>query len=122
MIAILRDEPDGDMLLDFLENAAASSISAANLVETLLVLNGRSRADTAPRLQQLINDLGMAVVPVSEPQAWLAGQTFLKYGKGRHPARLNYGDCFAYALARSRDLPLLFKGNDFALTDIRSAL
>jgi ribonuclease VapC len=91
-------------------------------VETLIVLEWRVQDGVRERLGRLLRGLAATVEPVTEARALLAADAYRRYGKGYHSARLNYGDCFAYALAKELDAPLLYKGNDFAQTDIRSAL
>ena len=96
-------------------------LSAANLVETGIVMQVR-RGDEADRdLDLLLAKLKIDIIPVSGKQANLARRAFRHYGRGRHPAKLNFGDCFAYALAKESSAPLLFKGNDFSQTDIMIA-
>ena len=97
-------------------------MSVANLFETFMVLEGRTRHDLRDRIMRVIIGLGVQIEPVTTAHLWFAREGFRRFGKGNHPAGLNYGDCFAYALARSLDLPLLFKGDDFRQTDIRPAL
>jgi ribonuclease VapC len=102
-----------------MEQADSGCLSAVSLQETLMVLAGR-RGDTAAwaPFEQMLCDLELEVVAHDARLARIASDAFLRFGKGRHPARLNCGDCASYALAKSRDLPLLFKGTDFAKTDI----
>ena len=91
-------------------------------METSLVLAGRTRDRTAwSGLDALVREAGMQVVPFDADQAEAVREAFLRFGKGRHPAALNFGDCAAYALARTRRAPLLFKGGDFAATDVARA-
>lgn len=73
-------------------------------------------------LDEFVRDVGIKIEPVTEEQAYIARRAWAEYGKGRHPARLNFGDCFSYALAKSLDEPLLFKGSDFSQTDIEAAI
>lgn len=88
-----------------------------------MVVDGRRNARVSALLEQLLEQVGLIVEPVTEAQVRVARTAFARYGKGSgHPARLNYGDCFAYALARQLNEPLLFVGNDFAQTDIEQAL
>lgn len=94
-------------------------ISAATLAETLMVAKRKNVEDS---LQALFGGLGLEVIEISEALAVLAAEAYGRWGKGFHPARLNYGDCFSYALAELYDCPLLYVGQDFARTDIRSAL
>jgi ribonuclease VapC len=118
LIAILRDEPDAEDLLQRLLTAHDPRISAGTLLEARIVAERDGGAD---ELSELLALAGVEVVPVDERLVELGLEGLRRFGKGRHPAGLNYGDCFAYALARAGDEPLLFKGNDFAQTDVRRA-
>jgi ribonuclease VapC len=101
---------------------SSSRISAANFVELSIVAESRA-GDAAVRLvESFFRESGVSIEPVSEEQAHIASQAYSAYGKGRHPAGLNHGDTFAYALAKATGEPLLFKGEDFRRTDILSAL
>ena len=122
MIAILLEEPEAAGFVDCLTRAASARMSAANLAEMLLVLGGRKKEDPRALVEDLVNRAGIIIESVTAAQAWRAGAAFRRFGKGRHPAALNFGDCFAYALAKTRNLPLLFKGDDFVHTDIEPAL
>ncbi len=93
-------------------------MSTASFLETSIILESRFGSDGVRDLDLFIAKAQISLVPVDEEQAHLARDGFRTYGKGRHPAGLNYGDCFSYALARSRDEPLLFKGQDFSQTDV----
>jgi ribonuclease VapC len=119
VVAIFREEPERARLLTALTRASARSLSAGNYLECAMVLDRRAggRAD----LDQWLYDRTVTIVPVDLALAQRAADAFVRFGKGRHPAALNYGDCFAYALARSLEAPLLFKGEDFARTDIVQA-
>jgi len=123
LVAILRLEPDAKALLGALVAARGRVMSALNMLETSLVLAGREGDGSvfAP-LDEFMAEAGIVIVPFDTEQAGQARAAFLRYGKGRHPAALNFGDCAAYALARSRGLPLLYKGDDFTRTDIVPAL
>ncbi|WKW51630.1 type II toxin-antitoxin system VapC family toxin [Rhodomicrobium lacus] len=123
LVAILRLESDAKALLGALVAARGRVMSALNVLETSLVLAGREGDGSvfAP-LDAFIAEAGIVIVPFDAEQAGLARAAFLHYGKGRHPAALNFGDCAAYALARSRGVPLLYKGADFARTDVVPAL
>lgn len=105
-----------------IQSATGPRVSTANVLETLMVLDGRNGADNRPEVLAMIELLGLQIEPVTTRQVWLAHDAFRHFSKGFHPARLNFGDCFAYALARELDMPLLFKGDDFPLTDIRPAI
>lgn len=121
IVAIARDEADARAFFERLDTSSLNLMSAGNLQETLIVLIGMDVNDVEARVRRIIEECGITIVPVDATLAQLAADAFRRFGKGRHPARLNFGDCFAYALARARDLPLLFKGKDFSKTDIRDA-
>lgn len=122
VVAIVLGEPDAERFVDALTIPALRLISAANLVEAGIVVEARQGPDAARDLALLLETIAIAVEPVDAEQARLAVDAWRRFGKGRHPAGLNLGDCFAYALARHRGEPLLFKGNDFAQTDVTSVL
>ncbi len=100
----------------------AIAISAANYVETAIVVDMNDQPELSARLQLVLDYWSIEVVPVTAEQAALARDAYRDFGKGRHPARLNFGDCFAYALAVATGRPLLFKGEDFARTDVTAAI
>ena|SRR5947209_2653934 len=118
LIAVLLLEPEAARITEVLEGAPLCVLSAANLLEASIVIEGRKRDAGSHDLDLLLYHSGVEIVPVDQDQAELARLAWRRFGKGRHPAALNYGDCFAYALAKSRDLPLLFVGSDFSQTDI----
>ncbi|GBR38157.1 MULTISPECIES: type II toxin-antitoxin system VapC family toxin [Acetobacteraceae] len=119
LVAILRGEPDADDFLARIVDTDRCLLSSVSLLETSMVLAGRSASpDAWTGLDQLIEAAGVEIVPFSAEQAALAREAFICFGKGRHPAGLNFGDCASYALAKAHNLPLLFKGNDFPQTDI----
>ena len=121
IVAILFREAERRTFYDNILDDGSARISAVSYMEAGMVLTSRL-GDIAERtLDQTLQALGIAVVPVTAAQAKLALQAFRQYGKGRHPAGLNFGDCFSYALAKSSAEPLLFKGSDFAKTDIGAA-
>jgi ribonuclease VapC len=126
LVAILLAEPDADRFGERLIRDSGAVLSVANYVETGQVLAQRkpdSIAATLADFHEFLQTNLIALASVDEAQARLALAARVKYGRGfGHPARLNYSDCFAYALAKSRGLPLLFKGDDFTHTDIVSAL
>ena len=122
LLAILFREPERDRLQTILEQAEGAVISTGTLIEARMVTRGRGGDAMVALLDDLIALAGIAIQPVTEDQAALAHAAFVQYGKGGgHPAQLNFGDLFSFALAKQRGLPLLFKGNDFAATDIVSA-
>jgi ribonuclease VapC len=122
LIAILADEADSELYIDAISRAQHRRISAANFVELSIVIEGQFGAEVLRQCEALFRGAGIVIEPVTVEQAHTARQAFHDFGKGRHPAALNYGDCFAYALAKSSGEPLLFKGEDFKKTDILSAL
>ncbi|WP_421739411.1 type II toxin-antitoxin system VapC family toxin [Caulobacter sp.] len=121
LVAIALEEPECDRFIDALEAGGDLLISPINYVELGTVLVGR---DHFPSRDVLDAWLGVYRIEIAREHAidTAALDAYLLYGKGRHPARLNLGDCFAYALAKTLDAPLLYKGDDFPLTDVRSAL
>ena len=122
LIAILLREPDADRFAGALGEAQVRLLSAVTRVELAFVIEGRKGQAGRADLERLLSDGEFEVVSVTPHQAMIAIGAFRNYGKGRHPAGLNIGDCFAYALASATGQPLLFKGNDFVHTDIPSAL
>jgi len=122
ILAVAFAEAEAEAFVRHLVDDVAPRISAANWVESTIVLERRGDPVARQRFEEAMTALRIAVTPVSVEQARLARTAFRDFGKGRHPAALNFGDCFAYALAREADQPLLFKGQDFARTDIRAAL
>lgn len=123
IIAILRQEPGWERLVMRLQTASSRLLSVASWVELSLVVAGRRGHDThLEPLDHFLEVAGIAGYPVDEPQARLAREAFLRFGKGRHLAGLNFGDCFSYALAQTLDAPLLFVGDDFSQTDVRIAM
>ena len=121
VIAILQSEDGSDRLIDKLENAKVLRISAASLVEAGVVMQARYGDAGEVEVDQFIQRLGINIAAVTEDHAEIARSAYRKFGKERHPANLNYGDCFSYALAIYYHEPLLYTGNDFAKTDVQSA-
>ena len=122
LLAILRAEPEMLACARAIEDAARRRISAANFLETAIVIDGSRDPVASRRLDDLIRAADLAIEPVTDAQARIAREAYRDFGKGSgHPAQLNFGDCFAYALAKVTGEPLLFKGNDFGRTDIASA-
>ena len=121
VIAILFAEPGYLDLVDRILQADHARIGAPTLVETSLVFIGRRGGKSADPVQELIAELGVAVAPFGEAEARLAVDAFQRFGRGRHPAALNFGDCLAYATAAAARDPMLFVGDDFARTDISRA-
>jgi ribonuclease VapC len=118
ILAILHDEPERRTFTEAIESAETRSLSTAAFVECSIILETRYGPDGVRDLDLFIAKAHVSRVAVDEEQADIARRAFRKYGKGRHPAGLNFGDCFSYALASALDMPLLFKGNDFGQTDI----
>jgi ribonuclease VapC len=123
LLAILRDEPQAAACARAIADAGRCRISAANFVEAAIVVDGSRDPIASRRFDDLIREARILVEPVTETHAQIARQAYRDFGRGSgHAARLNFGDCFAYALARATGEPLLFKGEDFAQTDLTSAL
>ncbi|MEQ1617207.1 MAG: type II toxin-antitoxin system VapC family toxin [Terricaulis sp.] len=124
IVAIVKDEPERAHFMRTIDQAAGAAISATNYFEAAMVCEG---SVTAPGRvffdaeMETLRQLGLTIVAFDDTQADLARDGFRRYGRGRHPAALNFGDCFAYALAKALDAPLLYKGTDFARTDLKSA-
>jgi ribonuclease VapC len=119
VVAIVRREPGYRAYLDAMAGSDTRLISAANYVEAAIVLDQAADAVVRATLDDLLRELEIQIAPVSGEQARLARQAHHQFGRGRgHPAGLNFGDCFAYALARERNEPLLYKGDEFSHTDI----
>jgi ribonuclease VapC len=122
LIAVMESEPQAAEIADLLAELGAQ-VSAATLVEARIVAYRKGGAEARHRLDRLVRQLDLAVSTVDSAQADAASDAYAIYGKGTgHPAQLNYGDTFSYALAALSDEPLLFVGDDFSRTDIRSAL
>jgi ribonuclease VapC len=118
LVAVVRHEPERKDFLDIINTAESASISIVTVVETASVVCGRRLMGTRAHVEQLVESLGLIVQVVDDQQQSFALDALLTFGRGRHPAKLNLGDCFAYALAKTLNAPLLFKGDDFAKTDI----
>jgi ribonuclease VapC len=123
IMALLEREPDAKVFADAMGQQYPCLISSVSVLEASIVLAGRRGDSTSwNELDDLIVRLGLEVRPHDAALTQIARDAFLRYGKGRHPAKLNFGDCAAYALAKSEDCALLFKGNDFKKTDIQAAV
>jgi ribonuclease VapC len=119
LIAILRDEPEAMSCARAIEAADGRRISAANFVEAALVIDASRDPVASRRFDDLCREAHLIIEPMTEAQARIAREAYKDFGRGSgHPAKLNFGDCFAYALAKVSGEPLLFKGDDFAHTDI----
>lgn len=121
LIAILLGEPPATTLAEAIQRNAPRLLSAASLVEASQVIESRKGEAGGRELDLLIYRAGIEIVPVDAAQAEVARAAFRRFGKGRHPAGLNYGDCFSYALAKVSEAPLLFVGDDFSRTDLAIA-
>ena len=122
VVAILRDEPERRMFNEALEEAKRCLMSAVSFVEASMVMEGRMGYDGLRDFDLFVLKAGIEIVPVDVEQANIAREAFRTFGKGRHAANLNFGDCFSYALAKAMDAALLFKGQDFSRTDIEAAV
>ena len=122
MIAVLLNEEDASRLAQAIEDDSLRLLSAANLLETSIVIESRKGEAGGRELDLLLYRAAIEIVPVDHDQAEIARIAWRRFGKGRHPAGLNYGDCFAYALAHATGEPLLFKGDDFVHTDVMPVL
>jgi ribonuclease VapC len=121
VIAVIREEEDHGRLVVAIEGASEIAMGAPTITESLIVLVARYGAAGRPMLSRFLEKNGVITVPFDDRHWGVAAEAFIRYGKGRHPAHLNYGDCMTYATARVADDPLLFVGDDFAKTDLRPA-
>lgn len=122
LMAVIFNEPEESQFAAVLVDAPVLRMSVANWVEAAIVVDSRKDPRAKARFEDLQKMLQIELVPVTVDMAYRSRVAYADYGKGNHPARLNYGDCFAYALAKETGEPLLFKGTDFAQTDIEPAL
>jgi len=121
IIAVLRNEPEAVSIIEALQRESTCRMSAVTYVEAGIVTDSNRNPILSRRFDDLLRDVGIRVESVTPEQARIARQAYRDFGKGRHKAGLNFGDCFAYALAKEMDEPLLFKGDDFRHTDIEAA-
>lgn len=121
LTAVILGESDAEAHLAAMVRADTLAVSAASLVESLIVVEARQGSEAVGDLAALLTELEIEVAALDEPQAEAAASAWRRFGRGRHPASLNFGDTFAYALATVRAEPLLFKGRDFANTDVMQA-
>jgi ribonuclease VapC len=121
LIAILYGEPEQARFVQLLHDAEVCRLSVAGFVELSMVVESQLGVEAERQVDMLFRRTGIIVEPVTVEQGHLARQAFLDYGKGRHKAGLNFGDCFSYALAKATGEPLSYKGRDFSQTDIKSA-
>jgi ribonuclease VapC len=122
LLAVLFQEPEAERITRAILRSAPRLLSVGTLLEAGIILQVRHGDEGSRDLDLLVHTLGLETQSVTPHQATLARRAYRQYGKGLHPAGLNYGDCFAYALAKSEGLPLLFKGEDFSQTDILVAI
>ncbi|NVO13509.1 MAG: type II toxin-antitoxin system VapC family toxin [Rhodoplanes sp.] len=123
LVAILRAEPDAPTCAAAIEAASPRRMSAVSYLEAAIVIDGPRDPVASRRFDQFLERASVTIEPVTAEQARIARQAYRDFGKGSgHPAKLNFGDCFSYALARATGEPLLFKGEDFRHTDIEAAL
>ncbi len=118
LMAILLGEAESEACMDVIEGAETLVISAGTVAEALIVADRRGLGE---EMRRLLDGLGFEIAPVAPASARLVADAYARWGKGVHPAGLNFGDCFAYALASERVAPLLYMGDDFARTDIAAA-
>jgi ribonuclease VapC len=118
LLAILQDEPERRSFNEAIEAAESRRTSVASFVEISILIESRYGIQGVRELDLFLERAGIELVPVDVEQAKVARRAFSRFGKGRHAARLNYGDCFAYGLAKTLGEPLLYKGDDFAQTDV----
>lgn len=122
LVAILFKEADAATLARALRDAPSRAVAAPTVVEAAMVAEGRAGPAMGGELDDLLRAVDAEIVAFTAEHAAFARDAWRRFGKGRHPAGLNLGDCFAYALAVARDEPLLFKGDDFARTDVKAAI
>lgn len=123
LLAILRDEPEAETCARVIREALVRRVSAATFLEAAIVIDASRDPVSSRRLDDLIRVTGTQIEPVTSEQAAIGREAYRDFGRGSgHPAQLNFGDCFAYALARTTGEPLLYKGNDFSHTDVTPAL
>ena len=120
LLAVFFEEPEAEDFAQAIAGAEVPRMSAANLLEAGIVADNQTDPRTGRQLDALVANFRLRIEPVTEEQVLIARQAYLDFGRGNHPAGLNFGDCFAYALAKAAGAPLLFKGDDFARTDIRA--
>jgi ribonuclease VapC len=123
LVTVALKEPGFEPYLEMLLRSRANRVSAATFLEAAIVVDRFPNARASVRFDELISDLEISIEPMTAHQATIAREAYRRFGKGSgHPARLNFGDCFAYALAKDLDEPLLFIGQDFIHTDVRRVL
>jgi len=121
ILAAIFREPDYARVLDRIGNAESVGVGAPTFVESAIVLSSRLQRDARPVLNEFLRQAGAELIPLGPEHVDAAVDAFLRYGKGRHPAALNFGDCLTYAIAAAAGVPLLYTGSDFVQTDIDRA-
>jgi ribonuclease VapC len=121
LVAMLLREEGWEALRTAVADDEVVGIGAPSLLETVLVISGRAGRDRSEDVQRFVRDLGIVIIPFEEDHARAAAEAFARFGKGRHRAALNFGDCMSYAVAKLAGQPLLCTGRDFAKTDLRLA-
>jgi ribonuclease VapC len=122
ILAVLFDEPEKTEFRDLLLMTSELAMSPVNYLEASVRADDKRHPAKAPELDALLAAFGIQIAAITEDQAKLAREAYRRFGKGNHRAKLNLGDCFAYALSKARGEPLLFKGEDFRLTDVEAAV
>ena len=121
VVAVLLKEPGWDTILQKLASEEQAGIGIPTLAETAIVLSARMRKDARPILSRFLSEAAIVPIPFAEEHYSAAITCWLRFGKGRHRAALNFGDCLTYAVAKTADEPLLFTGDDFSKTDVKKA-
>ena len=122
IISLLLEEPEGPSFAEKISSAAGSAIAAPTLLELMIVALRRKGPLGVAIVRGIVDGYGIEILPFDADLSERAIAAYERFGKARHAAKLNFGDCMAYALAKSLDAPLLFKGNDFSQTDVKAAL
>ena len=122
IIAVLYQEADAMKYTEALSGPEKKFMSVANVLEVSILLQDKRNKSSTKKLNRLLEEIGIQLCAVNIKHYNIAAKAYQKYGKGNHKAALNFGDCFAYALAKEKGLPLLYKGNDFSKTDIKSLI
>ena len=122
LLAIMFFEPEVQHFTKLIQASRIALVSVANFLEASILIESRRGIDKRNLFDAFVHESGIRLQAVTRGQVLIARDAYRRFGRGNHPAGLNFGDCFAYALAKERDLPLLFKGEDFPQTDLRPAL
>ncbi|MBO9579584.1 MAG: type II toxin-antitoxin system VapC family toxin [Sphingobium sp.] len=120
LVAILYGEAEGDRFTEIIHGADVCRISVANFLELSMVIEMQLGPDGTRQAETFLRRADIRIEPVTVDQGYIARQAFFDFGKGRHKAQLNFGDCFAYALSKALEEPLLYKGADFSMTDVQA--